>query len=154
MPIPKERLFALIDASQETIASIRATREAYHQAIAQRLSQSITEPQAFQLISDAFDFHTPSPAAFALIQQEYVWRITTGARNEYRKLWMQQHRVGQVAEAASGLASRGLSREEILAEFRRENNLPDPSTITLEGIGLAEPSGSAPSTTSTEDDQS
>jgi hypothetical protein len=130
MPIPKERLFQLIDASHEVLASLRLTREAYHEAFSQRLAEAISEPQCYERISQAFDFHQPEPSALAIIQQEYMWRLSSASRNEYRKLWMQEHRTGAVAEA------RGQSREEVLAQFRRENGIPDPSDVTLETLGL------------------
>lgn len=150
MPIPKERLFALIDASREILATSKNRDAAITTALVQHSAQILSTLQLVQQIYEAIAFHQPDPAAVLAIQQEHAWRITTGARNEYRKLWTQQHRAGHWADTAASLATRGLSREEILAEFRRENNLPDPSTVTLEGIGL----GQSLSTTSTEDDQS
>jgi len=153
VPIPKERLFALIDASREILATSKNRDAAITTALIQHSAQLISTSQLVQQIYEALAFHQPEAPAILTIQQEHAWRITTGARNEYRKLWTQQHRAGHWAEAASGLATRGFSREEILAEFRRENNIPDPSTITLETLGLAEPLGSATITLS-EDDQS
>ncbi len=133
MPIPKERLFALIDASREILATQRHQGEAITSALIQRAAGMISEPQLTQLIYEALEFHQPNSTTTALIQHEYAWRLATGSRNEYRKIWMQQQRAERTPHTIS---THGLSRAQVLAEFRRENGIPDPDTITLESIGL------------------
>lgn len=142
MPIPKERLFELVTASREILAALRLIREAVTSARRQLQEESITLPQYLQLESEAWDFNMPSPSAIATIQTEHAWQIKTAARNEYRKLWTQDRRAAdRAALQLESMATRGLSRDEILAEFRRENGIPDPSTVTLETIGLEPPKG-------------